>query len=482
MVTENPAGLQGTPLRDGTDAVLCVDLDGTLVRTDMLWESLVSAVRRQPAVLARAWAWAFAGRARLKAELAAASSIDVETLPYREEVIALLVEARRAGRLTVLATASDARIAGAIASHLGLFDEVLASDGATNLKGEVKAAKLVERYGRGRYDYVGDSRADVPCWESAGAAWSTGLSRSGSVPHLKRVPPAAGPPSTLRRLFKALRPHQWLKNLLVFVPLFAAHAVTVRGLWQAVVSLATLSAVASGGYVLNDLLDVGADRRHSRKRHRPFAAGHLAIPTGLALIGGLWAAGFGLALVALPRDFAWILAGYLAGSVAYSLALKREAVLDVIFLAGLYVVRVVAGGLATGVPVSTWLLAFTLFVCLSLAFMKRFIEIIAQGAETLPGRGYGSADAAWLQSAGLSSAYLSVVILAIYANNPDVTRLYAHPERLLLMCPIMLYWATRTWLRASRRQLHDDPVVAVVLDPVTHVLAALSAAVVWSAM
>jgi len=448
----------------------------------MLWESAVSAVRRQPAVLARVWWWALAGRARLKAELAAASSIDVETLPYRKEVVALIREARRAGRITVLATASDARIAEAIAEHLALFDEVLASDGATNLKGEVKAARLVERYGRGQYDYVGDSQADVPCWESAGVALSTGVSSSGRVPHLTPLPPAMRPPSTLLRLFKALRPHQWLKNLLVYVPLFAAHVVTIPGLWQAAIAFVTLSAVASGGYVLNDLLDVGADRRHSRKRHRPFAAGHLAIPTGLALIAVLWTAGFGLALAALPLDYGWILAGYLLGSVAYSLALKREAVLDVIFLAGLYVVRVVAGGLATSVPVSTWLLAFTLFVCLSLAFMKRFIEILAQGAETLPGRGYGSADAAWLQSAGLSSAYLSVVILAIYANNPEVTRLYAHPERLLMMCPIMLYWATRAWFRASRRELHDDPVVAVALDSITHVLAGLSALVVWSAM
>ena len=302
--------------------------------------------------------------------------------------------------------------------------------------------------------------------------------------------PALGHPapvtSPVHLLAAALRPHQWVKNLLLVVPAVAAHRLDAASAGALALAFVSLSLCASGGYVLNDLLDLAADRQHPRKRTRPFASGQLSIRTGVLLITLCWLGGFALAVALLPRPFVLLTMAYLFCTTAYSVRLKREPVLDVMFLAGLYVLRVTAGGAAANVPVSTWLLAFTLFVCLSLAFLKRFIEVHAQrvaGTDALvPGRGYVPGDAQWLQSAGLTSAYLAVVVLAIYVNNADLTRLYAHPQRLLLVCPVLLYWATRSWLLAHRRRIHDDPVVAVALDPVTYVLGAIVAAIVVSAI
>jgi 4-hydroxybenzoate polyprenyltransferase len=297
---------------------------------------------------------------------------------------------------------------------------------------------------------------------------------------------ATPPLSRVRLVVSALRPHQWVKNLLVIIPPVAAHRLDSATLVAVALACVSLSLCASGGYVLNDLLDLAADRQHHRKRHRPFASGRLPVATGVLLIGACWLAGFAIAIAFLPRLFVALTLGYLLCTSSYSLWLKREPVLDVMFLAGLYVVRVIAGGAATDVPVSTWLLAFTLFVCLSLAFLKRFIEVHAQrvaGTDApLPGRGYVAGDAPWLQSAGLTSAYLAVVVLAIYVNNADLTRLYAHPQRLLLVCPVLLYWATRSWLLAHRRKIHDDPVVAVAADPVTYVLGTIVAVIVYLAV
>jgi 4-hydroxybenzoate polyprenyltransferase len=293
--------------------------------------------------------------------------------------------------------------------------------------------------------------------------------------------------SHARLLLRVLRPHQWLKNLLVFVPVLAGHRLNQDTGLAAALAFVSFSLCASGGYVLNDLLDADLDRRHVRKRNRPFASRDLSIRTGVFLVMAAWAAGFGLAASFLPGAFAGIVAIYLVCTGAYSLRLKREPVLDVMILAGLYVIRVIAGGVAVAVPVSTWLLAFTLFISLSLAFLKRFSEVIdykpkSDGSANVPGRGYTPDDAPWLHSGGISAAYLAAVVLAIYVNNADVAHLYAHPERLLLICPVLLYWATRTWLRAHRRLLHDDPVVAVALDPATYVIAAISAVLVLSAV
>lgn len=466
--------------------VLCVDLDGTLVATDLLWESLFSVLRTRPWMLLAAPFWLLQGRAHFKRRLADAAYIDFSTLPYRADVLEFIGVEHRRGRTVVLATAADQALATGVSSHLGIFSAVIASDGLTNLKGRAKAASLINRFGTGNFDYIGDSRADIPCWECAATAMTTNPSWEKRLPHLRTLrgahPELA---EILRSVVKAARPHQWIKNLLLLVPALAAHRFDWEVQRALVLAFTSLSLCASGGYILNDLLDVTADRRHQRKRFRPFAAGDLSLRTGMLLVFATWAAGFGLAGAFLPPAFVMTVTLYLAATAAYSIRLKREPVLDVMFLAGLYVVRVVAGGTATGIPVSTWLLAFTLFVCLSLAFLKRFIEVWgnANGSSAqVPGRGYLADDAMWLHSVGTTSAYLSAVVLAIYANSADVTRLYSHPERLLLVCPVLLYWATRIWLNAHRRLIHDDPVVAVVGDPVTYMVAVISAAAVWIAV
>jgi 4-hydroxybenzoate polyprenyltransferase len=476
--------------------VLCVDLDGTLVATDLLWESVFSVLRHRPWLLLIAPLWLLKGRAHLKRQLAEAAHIDFATLPYRAAVLEYIETERRHGRSVVLATASDQAIAAGVANHLGIFSSVLASDGQVNLKGRTKAATLISRFGAGNFDYIGDSRADIPCWECATTAMTTNPGWTGHVNGLRTIPVGqTGVGHTLRSIVRAARPYQWVKNLLLVVPVLAAHRFDWQVATDLLLAIASFSLCASGGYILNDLLDVTADRQHARKRRRPFAAGDLSLKSGVVLLAVTWTLGFGLAAAFLPGQFVAITGAYLAATASYSIRLKREPVLDVMFLAGLYVMRVIAGGMATNVPVSTWMLAFTLFVCLSLAFLKRFIEVnghagaIHAGAAhagaasaMVPGRGYAAQDAAWLHSVGIASAYLSTVVLAIYANNPDVSRLYRHPQRLLLFCPILLYWATRVWLSAHRGQLHDDPVVAVSRDPVTYVVGALSAAIVWAAI
>jgi len=466
--------------------VLCVDLDGTLVATDLLWESLVSTLRRAPWRLLAAPFWLVRGRACLKQNLASGAAVDFATLPYRPEVLAFVNSEHQRGRRVVLATAAHESLAAGVSKHLGIFFDVIASDGVTNLKGRSKAAALSSRFGAGNFDYIGNDSADIPCWECAAEAITTAPIRVARVPNLRSLDAKGqGVTSYGRALLKALRPHQWLKNILILVPVLAAHTLNRETGITAALAFISFSLCASGGYVLNDLLDVTSDRLHSRKRNRPFASGRLPISTGVFLLLSTWIVGFGVAAILLPPAFVVIVGIYLLTTAAYSIRLKREPVLDVMVLAGLYVIRVLAGGVAGGIPVSTWLLAFTLFVSLSLAFLKRFIEVSehkAQGVVDVPGRGYRTDDAVWLHSAGLSSAFLASVVLAIYANNADIVRLYSHPDRLLLICPLLLYWATRTWLKAHRHELHDDPVVAVALDRVTYVIAAIAAAVVLSAI
>ncbi|HEU4688068.1 MAG TPA: UbiA family prenyltransferase [Vicinamibacterales bacterium] len=285
-------------------------------------------------------------------------------------------------------------------------------------------------------------------------------------------------------LISLLRPHHWLKNLLIVVPAIAAHRIDWATAGTLALAFSSFSLCASGGYVFNDVLDSEADRQHPRKRTRALASRRVSTGSAVSLIVLTWAAGLGIAVAALPREFGWLMAAYVAATIGYSIRLKREPALDVVVLAVLNVWRIIAGGAATSIPVSTWLLAFTLFVCLSLALLKRFIEVLGQpaAAGSLPGRGYQADDAQWLHSAGLAAAYLSVVVLALYVNSPAVSLLYDHPDRLLLMCPVLLYWSTRAWLRAHRRQSHDDPVLLVALDPVTYVLLVVCAIIVMAAM
>jgi 4-hydroxybenzoate polyprenyltransferase len=465
---------QSAALRQTPAGVVCVDLDGTLVAGDLLWESFVELVRRQPLRALMALAGLWRGKACFKREIAAQVRIDPRTLPYRAEVLSALEESHRAGASLVLATASDETHARAVAAHLGIFADVLASDGRTNLSGRQKAAALVDRYGAGEFHYFGNDWADVPVWRVA--AEGTAVAASPAVVRRARGTRAIREigvrHSKIASLVRAMRPHQWVKNLLVFVPLVAAHTVTDIDRWTAaVLTFVVFSLCASGIYIINDILDISSDRRHPRKRTRPFAAGELGIPFGLAASAALISVGIAVAVAGVSIELAAIAIAYLGATSLYSVVLKRKPVADVFTLTGLYVLRIVAGGVATATPLSSWFLAFSLFIFLSLAWLKRFTEVAATEG-WLAGRGYRHEDAAWMQSIGTSAGYMAIVVLALYLSAPEVTVLYSRPQILWLLCPLLLFWLTRMWLRAGRGLVHDDPVVEALKDPWSYVAAA----------
>lgn len=467
------------------DVPLCIDLDGTLIRSDVLIEATLGLLRRNPLYLFAFAVWLLRGRAYLKRQIAQRSDIDVAALPYDMRIVDWL---RREAQPHVLCTASDAKFADAVAAHIGGFDAVIASDGERNLKGDAKAAVLCERFGERGFDYAADARPDLVVWRcarnaivvNASAATERAATSAGNV--VRTFAREGGGVATWLR---ALRLHQWLKNLLVFLPLLAAHrAFDVSAMLNTALAFLAFGFCASGVYVLNDLLDLDADRRHPRKRGRPFAAGELRIAYGLVAAPLLALAGFALALLLAPA-FAAVLLGYYALTLAYSLRLKRIVMLDVIVLAALYTVRIVAGGVATATPLSFWLLAFSMFLFLSLALLKRHTELVAvlgEGGERASGRGYDVSDLPLLQSLGGASGYLAVLVFALYINSAASEMLYRHPQLLWLLCPLLLYWISRAWMLAHRGGMHDDPVVFAATDRISLAIAVLSAAIVVGAI
>ncbi len=459
---------------------LCVDLDGSLIAADSLWESLLG-IGRRPVALARV-AWGLrGGRAAFKAAVCDAVALEAETLPYRAPLLDFLKEQKAAGRRLILATAADRRIAEAVAAHLGLFDHVLATDGGRNVKGDAKLAAIRELLGDQPFDYVGDADCDLPICEAAERVYLVEPSRrleravmeSG---RLERVFQSDGP--RWRAVLAALRPHQWAKNLLVAVPLITSQRYDELGLWLLLaLAFVALSLSASAGYVLNDLFDLSADRRHATKRLRPFASGALSIPTGLVMAAAMLLASVAIAAAALPAAFLGALLVYLAVSFAYSMHLKRVPVVDVLVLAGLYTLRIIAGGEAIGIPPSFWLLAFSVFLFLSLAFAKRSAELHAMptlGDDAVAGRGYRRGDLQLVDTLGPVAGYLAVLVFCFYINSEMVVLLYEKPRVLWLMCPLILYWVTRLWFKAHRGELHEDPVVFALRDRTTWATAVLA--------
>jgi 4-hydroxybenzoate polyprenyltransferase/phosphoserine phosphatase len=456
--------------------IVCVDLAGTLVAGDLLWESFVSLVKQHPWTALKAVAALWRGKASFKQRVAAAMPLVADALPFREEVVDHLRTLSEQGAHMVLATASDQTYADAVADHLGIFAEVVASDGETNLSGHRKAAALVARYGANGFQYLGNDWADVPVWQAAGDAIAVAPSarlkrhaaRTGLV---NRTLGATRRP--VRAFVRALRPHQWVKNLLVFMPLIASHKILQPGPLKAcLLTFGCFSLCASAIYLVNDIIDIPSDRRHPRKRRRPFAAGELGIPGGLAAAAVLLVAATALAAAAVSWSVAAVLLAYVAATSSYSLFLKRKPVSDVFTLTGLYLVRIVAGGMASQTFPSSWLLGFALFLFLSLAFVKRYTELLGTSG-WIPGRAYGSHDAQWMHAIGTSSGYMAVLVLALYVNAPEVSSLYSRPQVLWMLCPVLLFWITRLWFRAGRRDIHDDPVVEAIKDWVSYVAIAV---------
>lgn len=463
---------------------LCVELDESLLCSHSFAESLASLLRKRPALAFLVPFWAVRGRAYLKDRLAELAPVDVSHLPYDSEVVRHAKKASLEGRRLVLVTGANERLARAVAAHLGLFGEVIASTRSENLTGRAKAEALLGRFGERGFDYVGGSRADLATWSAAAqvvlARPSRGLSRA--VLSLK---PGSAVLSRRRArlplLFRAIRVHQWSKNALVAAPLLLAMKVgDGPALLDTLVTFFSYCLAASGVYLLNDLLDVDNDRAHPTKRNRPFAAGTLPLGYGFVASPLLFASGLGIASLA-GGPVLFSLASYLLMTGAYSFGLKRYLFADVIVLSCLYLNRIVSEALAAGVPISHWFLVFGLFFFLSLALVKRSSELLAIGrGHSRPGRpsgrGYLADDLPPILCFGCASAYLSVFVLAFYLQLSPTLALYRHPQLLWLQLPILTYWVSRLWVLVYRGKVHEDPVVFVFTDKASLVTLVVSGA------
>jgi 4-hydroxybenzoate polyprenyltransferase len=466
---------------------LVVDLDGTLIKTDLMWESLARLLRQNPLQIFPVLSWWTRGRAFLKQQLAARVKIDPSTLPYNEKFLAWLRGQKSDGRKIILATASDLQMALPVAGHAGVFDEVLGSDGKTNLRSENKLTALTEKFGVRGFDYAGNSPADLAVWRGAreavvvNACASLVKKASYYAKPGKVFEPEADP---FHAFLRSLRPHQWAKNLIIFIPALAGHKIgDFALLGRDVLAFAAFCLCSSGVYLANDLVDLDSDRKHPSKKNRPFASGDLPLQYGLIFAPLFFAAGIGIAMQ-LSRSFLEVMVLYVILTMAYSLWIKRVALLDVFLLAALYTMRLVAGSAATGIVNSSWLLMFAMFIFLSLALVKRYVELKA-GDETKPpaanGRGYVAHDLEIVTSLGTGSGYLAALVLALYADSQQVVVLYEYPKILLLICPLLLYWIGRVWLLAHRGQMHDDPVVFALKDATSYVVGVLVLFILWFA-
>ena len=439
----------------------------------MLHESALRVMRDKPLDLLRIPYWLARGKAHLKSNLASRATFDPSSLPYNQDLLVWLNAQHAAGRRLILCTASDRSIAEPIAAHLGFFDEVMASDGSANLAGRNKADALEARFGRGGYDYVGNSSADLHVWQGARRAIVVNASNSLAQQARKLCEVEIEFPSPalgLGMLRRVLRAHQWLKNALLFVPLLAAHQVFSGDSWMGLLlAFVSFSLCASTVYIANDLFDLESDRAHPRKRARPFASG--AVPAWMGVI--LAPILFGLSILVGSRvgpDFMFWLLVYFAVTCVYSWRLKQLVLVDCLALAILYTLRIVAGGAAAGLPMSFWLLAFSMFLFMSLAFVKRYAELqlqIMHGKEKAHGRGYATADASLIQMLGINTGIAAVLVLALYLNSEAVIIQYATPELVWAAVPVMLFWVSWIWLQAHRGNMHDDPVVFAVKDKVS---------------
>jgi 4-hydroxybenzoate polyprenyltransferase/phosphoserine phosphatase len=469
---------------------IVVDLDGTLIRSDVLVESGFAFLKSAPHRFFEPMAWlARGGKSVLKARIAEKTHIDVSVLPYDPQVIEWLREARQAGRRLVLATASHERYAQDIARHLGLFDQIFATNERVNLSARNKRDALVAAYGEKGFDYVGNSHDDVPVWEAADRAYI--------VNPLPGVERAARKSGNVERVFenraphlkvwaKSLRLHQWLKNFLIFVPLLAGHFLgDANRVLMALVGFLTFGMCASSVYLLNDLIDLEDDRHHPVKRKRPFASGAMPLLTGLAITPVLLVAAFTIALLFLPWRFGLVLAVYYVLTLAYSMVLKRRVMVDVVVLATLYTMRIIAGTAAISGHLTFWLLGFSMFIFLSLALVKRYAELHSmkeRGVVKTRGRGYVASDLSLISSLGTSSGYLAVLVLALYIQDRNTATLYRHPQLIWLACPLLLYWISRTWIIAHRGGMHDDPIVFAAKDRTSLAVVLLCGIIFWLAI
>ncbi|WP_347340365.1 UbiA family prenyltransferase [Phenylobacterium glaciei] len=460
-------------------SVLVVDLDHTLIRTDLLVETAFGFLGRQPLQALNLLIWLSRGKATLKRRLAEAAEITPADLPYDTAVLDRIAKARAVGAEVYLASASDERLVKAIADHLQ-FDGWFASDGVINLSAEAKAKRLVEAFGVGGFDYIGDSRADLPVWAQARSAITAGPSRATAArlaavkSQVEHLPAPEGRP-LWRSWMKLIRPHQWAKNALVGLPLLTAHAFTAGAALNTLLAFVAFSLCASSVYIINDLVDVQADRAHPSKRQRPFASGEVEVLRG-AVVAPLLLAAAAVTGSLVSWKFLAVLALYYLATSAYTFVLKRKMMIDVVTLAGLYTVRVIGGAVAIGVPMSEWLLSFSMFIFLSLALIKRHSEMAVRLDAGMPdpsNRNYRSSDLPVLLALAAAAGYSAVILGALYLSSPAVNTVYHHPKVLWLTLPLVLYWVSRAIMLSHRRDMHDDPIVFALTDRISLATAVL---------
>ena len=460
-----------------TSLPLCVDLDGTLIQTDSLWESCLRLISQKPLMLILLPLWLFLGKAGFKEKVSEHVELSPASLPFNTNLLKYLTHQRLHNRHIVLVTAANKKIAEAISSHLNIFDEILASDEKHNLSGKNKANVLVDKFGEKGFVYAGNAKIDLKVWQHAAAAIVVNgsdklVSEAKQITTVEEVLPAEHKPS-LKIIFKAMRIHQWAKNMLVFTALILSHSWSNANAFQAVIlAFFSFGFAASSIYLINDLIDLEADRKHRTKRNRPLAAGILSIQTAVMIIPVLLVFSF-LFAVQINTNFVSILFVYLVLTTAYSLFLKPIALLDVITLTSLYTIRIIAGAVAINVPLSHWLLAFSMFIFLSLALIKRFSELknlVQQGETTSISRGYHVDDLPAISLFGISSGYISVLVLVFYTHDLQAGNLYNNPDWLWFVAVAVLYWISHMWLLAFRGQMNEDPVLFAIHDKTSYVV------------
>lgn len=452
-------------------SVLVVDLDHTLIASDTLLESIFLLLKSHPFCFFLLLGWVLRGKSYFKDQLAQRVCPNASTLPYRREVLEYIGKANHSGKQILLATAGHHRIADNVANHLGLFSDVLASNSETNLSGRQKLNAIISSTGGKPFAYVGDSFTDIPVWEAA----DTAILIDPSVKLLKSL---KGHPRVdvirsehrsgeLRTWVKTLRLHQWAKNFLVFVPAIMAHRILEADIvLHLFLAFIALSFNASSVYLLNDLLDLEADRQHLKKKYRPLASGAFPVKKALFLIPTLLITSYLIALSFLPLPFFIFLFIYLTLTSLYSFRLKQQIIMDVILLAALYTFRVIIGAVAVNVLVSSWLLAFSMFFFLSLALMKRYSELLMmhEDVKQIPGRGYVRFDAETVMASGITSGQLSLLVFALFMRDVSTQNLYGNPELLWFVLPVLFYWITRMWMIAHRGEMTEDPIVFTIKD------------------
>ena len=448
---------------------IAVDLDGTLIRTDTLHESCLQLIMANPLYFFLLPFWLFHGKAYLKQKIAEKTSLDVELLPYRLKLIAWLKSKKNKGHLLVLCTAADRKVADKIASHFGIFNDVISSNGSVNMVGQNKKRALVEYFGEKGFIYVANSSTDLKVWGSAAGAVICGndnlVKKTGSITKINKV--FSSQPVSFKTWLAVFRIHQYLKNLLLFVPVITAHQIDQIASFNLLLwGFASFSFCASSVYITNDLMDLDSDRRHPRKRNRPFASGLVPIKYGILLSILSLTISLGAASQVGTHFITWLVVYFLI-SLAYSLRLKRYIIIDCLTLATLYTLRIIAGGAAVGINLSFWLLAFSTFQFLSLAFVKRYAELkiqILHGKTNAHGRGYHVEDAPIIQTMGISAGFAAILVLTLYLNTETVISHYPTPQINWLVVPLMIFWLSWMWMKTHRGEMNDDPVLFAIRD------------------